>query len=613
MTGFLLFCVVELSGVIGADLHARAFFDAHNVKVGDPLVLTVDFLGEADFTALHPPALSKVVDSKDWKLDDVSAKTETFETGRTVVGRRITYRVRPRREGVLWFPALEFSYRTVTGANRMVRSNSLPVHAKAGRQVDVTELGEDLTSMPMPDELITACPAGVSDDLEFAWRKACASPSAAAFAEFDFPEGRLNEARCAILDGHWSRALEIYRSLEWKIGQTPVVERGMVAALARKYDNPAAELPVWRQVGRPILKYPWTGRVGIVLGSLGLLALVFWLLNRGIRAVATVTAALLLILPAAAEMTVKETVTTNADGSVSRRIVRTSSGGNGSMSFTFSSSSTSGGGGQFAFPQGFEEMQSVFDDDFFASPFGRRRKREPIRIQASAQMEQPEAMVGETFNLILSVDMPRRCRFVDGLQFSLEERPGLSLNGRPYLLDEQKTSNPTNILRRYVFPYRSLQPIRGPLNFTVAADIISGGGGFGFFRSSTPYRQAGQVTGFSVKPLPMEGCPADFSGIVADEVMVQERADIRKVETNDVVTITYLVKTNGYVPENRLPSDVAYEWQRSERDDAVEYRRYFVADGAETTPQFEIPYYSPSAKEYRRARANPTHLEYLVK
>ena len=40
MSGLLLFCVLELLGVQGNALRARAFFDANNVKVGDPLVLT---------------------------------------------------------------------------------------------------------------------------------------------------------------------------------------------------------------------------------------------------------------------------------------------------------------------------------------------------------------------------------------------------------------------------------------------------------------------------------------------------------------------------------------------------------------------------------------------
>ena len=90
----LLLAAIQLVGVEGSDLRARAFFDANNVKVGDPMVLTIDFLGEADFKDLHPPALAKAVGRKDWKLDDISAKTDTFRDA-----RRLTYRVRPMREG----------------------------------------------------------------------------------------------------------------------------------------------------------------------------------------------------------------------------------------------------------------------------------------------------------------------------------------------------------------------------------------------------------------------------------------------------------------------------------------------------------------------------------
>ena len=74
------------------------------------MVLTVDFLGAADFKDLHPPALSRFVARKDWKLDDISAKTDTFRDA-----RRLTYRVRPLKEGVVWFPALTFEYAGADG------------------------------------------------------------------------------------------------------------------------------------------------------------------------------------------------------------------------------------------------------------------------------------------------------------------------------------------------------------------------------------------------------------------------------------------------------------------------------------------------------------------
>ena len=40
MIGTILLCAIQLTGVTGKDLRARAYFDANNVKVGDPLVLT---------------------------------------------------------------------------------------------------------------------------------------------------------------------------------------------------------------------------------------------------------------------------------------------------------------------------------------------------------------------------------------------------------------------------------------------------------------------------------------------------------------------------------------------------------------------------------------------
>ena len=82
--------VIPLEGVVGNRLSSRVEFDAYNVNVGDPMILTVDFIGEADFGALHPPELSGVVDPSVWKVDDKSAKTDTYRDA-----RRIIYRVRP--------------------------------------------------------------------------------------------------------------------------------------------------------------------------------------------------------------------------------------------------------------------------------------------------------------------------------------------------------------------------------------------------------------------------------------------------------------------------------------------------------------------------------------
>ena len=70
---------ITLDGVTGVQLTARSFLDSNNVRVGDPMTLSIDFVGTAELENIHPPAISKVVDASTWKLDDRSAKTDTAD------------------------------------------------------------------------------------------------------------------------------------------------------------------------------------------------------------------------------------------------------------------------------------------------------------------------------------------------------------------------------------------------------------------------------------------------------------------------------------------------------------------------------------------------------
>ena len=603
----VLFAAIELVGVVGGDLRARAFFDVNNVKVGDPMVLTIDFLGEADFKSLHPPALSRAVDRKDWKLDDVSAKTDTYRDA-----RRLTYRVRPMREGVLWFPALTFEYTGTDGVRRQVRANEIPVHSKVGAQVVVEEMGEDRNEMPKPPALVRELQASVSEDVTFAWKKALAKPGADAFAAFDFPEAKMNEATCAIRDGNWARAMKIYQTLEWRVGQTPEIERGIVAALAVRYENPAVELPVWRQVMRPILRYDWKGRIGLVVGGFGLLALVFWLLGRGIRAVACLATVLLVALPMAAETV--ETVVTNADGSVVHRKIVT--GKNGGMSFSFSSTTSSGGalpsfssGGRRRFGGGLFDMFDDFD------PFGSRRHVRYPKVSIGVRLEpdRPSVVVGEDFNLILSLEHPRYVSLSEGLRVAIEEQANLQQTapGRP--LSPAASRNPTNVVQRIALPMRVETAFRGPLHFTVEGEYLFAGE-HSFFSTPHAFSSGRQDAALTVRPFPEAGRPDDFGGIVSEGLRIHETCDILKVETNDVVTITYRMYPKGYVPADFLPRGAAFEWVRPPARDGhaaeIEYRRFFVANGEKATPKLSVSYFDPVKRAYRRAETGGTPLTY---
>ena len=498
MCAVFLLAAIRLVGVTGGELTTRAYFDVNNAKVGDPLVLTIDFVGEADFTALHPPALSKHVSKEDWKVDDLSAKTETdtkriggfFSSREVAVARTLTYRVRPMREGVLWFPALEFEYEGPGGTVRTVTANEIPVHAKKGEQVVVKELSADTEKMPEPPELAMDPGVALGDDELFAWRKACAEPTADAFAEFTFPAGRMNEATCAIRDGQWRRALKIYSRLEWSVGQTPEIERGILAARALKFDNAAAELPVWRVVGRPLLKYAWMGRVGIIFGFVLGVSFLFWLLGRAIRALACI-AIVLFLVPAANGQGIFEEM---------ERMMEES---------------------QRQMQQHMQQMQTMS-----FSIGGERQK--PVEIKATVRTEPAELQVGEPFSF----------------------------------------SN----------------------SFIVDAAPID----------------------IDIKPLPSAGQPDDFSGIISEGLRISERLDARKVGTNDVIKITYHLECRGYLPKGWRPEGVAFEIGRGSRNGivAIEWLRYFVADGAAETPRLKIVYYDVKTKSYKKAETGGTHVEY---
>ena len=571
MLGTLLFCVIELLGVQGNALRARAFFDANNVKVGDPLILTIDFIGDADFHALHPPALSKAVDRADWKVDDASAKTDTFQDA-----RRLTYRVRPRRVGLLRFPSLSFSYRAVDGTMRLVRANEIPVHAKAGVDVVVAGMEEATDRLPAPPALVTDPGVALSDDMRFSWKRVCANPTADAFAAFDFPAARLNEASCAIREGNWARAERIYTRLEWQTGQTDAIERGMVAALALRFDNPSAELPVARQVFRPLLRLDWKGRVGTVLGGILLLSALFWALGRGIRALACLAGVLLVFLPARADLFEQMEEQMRRMRQQMSQSMRVSLGG-------------------------------AFE----------KEERAPVRIAASLATDKDDLRVGEPFAFIVSLEAPRNVS-IGQISMVPSERFGLTVTGRAENLPDQPAANPSNVIKRLSVPVRYDVPFKGNLSFTIQG-MASGretrrGGGFFSFTFSNSFSCETSSMALEVKALATDGQPSDFAGIVSEGLHLRETCDILRVETNDVVTISYRLIPKGYVPADYVLPGSAFEWARQTdregRVTEIEYRRFFVADGAAETPKVSVPYYDPRTKSYTRAEAGGARLLY---
>lgn len=576
MLGFIgaLLAVITLNGATGENLRARAYFDANNVRVGDPMILTIDFLGKADFASLHPPALSKAVDRKTWKLDDSSAKTQTakktvsnfFNSWEVPLARTITYRVRPLKEGVIWFPELEFEYETEKGERKIARTSAIPVHAVPGEQVVVAEMGEDENTLPQPDPLIGALQEVRNQNAElqndeawFKWRKACTHPSADAFAEFDFPAAKLNEARCAIADGNWSRAMKIYSKLEWRIGQTPAIERGIIAALAVKAQSREVELPIWRQVGRPVLQYAWMGRIGVVLSGLLIIALNFWLLSRVIRVLACIAVPLAI------------------------------------LSYFVLTPNTSHAQGFFNFN--------------FGSGFGEMERIKPAEIKLSAATDRRVLQVGDSFNYIVSVESPKNVT-LENMNLQLSETFGVQFVGEISVSAAEKSpNNPSNVIRKLTVPVRYDVPFKGRVAITLEGmqSQVIRRRNFSS-TSSTSFSTKSAPIAIEVRPLPSAGQPADYSGIVAQSVAIKETPDITQVNSNDVIVVSCLMMCDGYVPPDYMPAGMAYEWQRNKT--SVEWKKYVVADGAAELPRTEISYYDPKTKTYKRAKSAVHKIRY---
>lgn len=576
---------IPLAGVTGEELSARAYFDAHNVRVGDPMVLTIDFIGEAEFFDLHPPALSREVDRSVWKIDDASAKTETYRDA-----RRLVYRVRPMKEGLLRFPSLEFTYEGTNGRGPLkVLTSAMPVHARAGDQAVLAGLEEaDASSMPMPDGIIVDLgERELTDDELFAWRKACNSPSAKAFEEFAFPEGRLNEAACAIVEGNWARALRIYRTLEWRIGQTPSVERGIIAALARKLGDSGQDLPAWRQVARPWLRHAWGGRILLALAAVAVVSAVMWLSGRIIRALACVAVVLLALgAPFRAE----------AAGSLFDELERMMRQQEEHMNQMFNSMPGGMGGGSSFTINGM--------------------RQDPVKVTASAALSKDAITVGDPFEYILSLESPKTSTISD-VQIDVSQKFGLTVLGPVENMTDAKSANPSNVIRRMSIPVRYDVPFTGDVIFTVRGmvggrrDTGSGARRMTFNFSQNFAAQAAPLR-VSVKPLPTDNQPEDFSGAIGSMFALRRSADRNRVSTNDVVTLRHTLEYVGYVPRGAVPDEISREEGNPTRANVLTWQSYFVADGSPEIPEESLCWYDATTKKYTRVTAPKMRLRYTA-
>jgi len=307
-------------------------------------------------------------------------------------------------------------------------------------------------------------------------------------------------------------------------------------------------------VGRPVLMYAWAGRVGILLGGLAAVVLLFWLIGRIIRALACIAVIVsVLLLPQTA-------------------------GAQGFFNFNFG---------------GFGEMEQV----------------KPAEVKVTVTTDRKNLQVGDSFKFVLALESPKDVT-LENLNLRLSETFGMQTVGKVTMLSDTKSpSNPSNMVRWLSVPVRYDIPFKGRLSFTVEGMQTRVIRRRNFSSSSsTSFSSTSPAIAIDIRPLPSAGQPADFTGIVAEKLTYAETPDVTLVNSNDVIVISCVMMCDGYVPPEYALPGAAYEWQRGRN--SVEWKKYFVADGAKELPRTEISYYDPKSKTYKRAQSAPRAIRY---
>lgn len=131
------------TGAVAADFEAKVSLDALNVKVGDPVKLTIQFLTSATTEQIRAPQLPRLQGFRVYG-DPIR---NTFEGGCSFV-----YNLRPIQSGLLEVPSLNFAwFEKQTRAYQVTHTVAVPLYAHPSAQlVLMGEDGEALTGTLPP-------------------------------------------------------------------------------------------------------------------------------------------------------------------------------------------------------------------------------------------------------------------------------------------------------------------------------------------------------------------------------------------------------------------------------------------------------------------------------
>jgi len=578
------------SGAIGTRLTATAALDTTVCTAGDPLLLTLDLAGDADFSRVTPPDLAAPLAAAGFRLDAASARSDTRDGGKS-----FTWRVRPLKTGTFDFPALSLGwYDTSARTYRTAVTQPLPIQAKAGAQAALaaaTETEEEDASFPMPDGLDLDL-----DETDFTLKHALVlalratdeksfRTAADTYADFLAKRGRdrlfdaadlnpfdrtgekrarhyRNLAALRLLGGDARAALRACRQAEWAAGETPATRRCVQAACARLRNDPRADLPVPRILFPFWYRFALAGRALIVLGALLALVLLFRLAAVSGRR----TAVLFLAVGLAAGA--------RGQGFFQR--------------FNF-------GGGRTA---------PAVSGVLFTEP--------------------RTVLVGEPFAFILELETDKDAGLDDLRVGGLPDADADHITyGAFENLADKPAKNPKKVVKRLRLPARFLAPFSRRIDAVVnGMATVRTRTGFGSSSFSTSFGCPLPGLDLTVAPLPVAGRPAGYSGAIGRGFRLVYTLKPDRVRPGDLVEATCTLTFDGYFPTNAVPRFApwpagfkVYPLKETARDaHSVTWRRMLVPENVTATnaAAAAVDYYDLATKKYATLRAAPAPLVFVA-
>jgi len=563
-------------GAIGKAFNASAQLDASVCTAGDPLVLSLAVNGDAPLDTYRTPDLAAAVKSPSFRVDALSAKTETLPDG-----KRWTWRVRALKAGTTEFPAVELAWFDVSSRQyRTVRTAPIPLQVMAGEQASLASGGEtesDDDAFPMPDGLDLDFPdngtadftlqRAVSLALRADGEKAFAAAADAYSAWLEarklswldavlLHDAKLNArhfANLAALQTMANRpreALFAIRRAEWFTGASPSTVRTVRAARARLLKDPRADLPAVRILAPFFFRFNLLMRVAVGFGVLLAVGLVFAVASKLGKRLALIA---LVLFPFAA---------------------------NAQMRFSFNSMDNSGAS----------------------------------KLKAELALSPSEIVVGQPAAFIV--------RF-SGDGGTVVEASSLQVGGLPSDATGIVEYGELQAVSDNVFrvPVRFLAPFEGTVN-----PVFAGMAGtqrktrFGSFSSSSSFRVSAPSLKLAVVPLPETGRPADFSGAIGKDFRLSLALAPNRVHPGDLVKATIRLTFDGHLPSNAVPSVAGLEGFRvyeakeiSRSSRSAVWEQMVIPQSAAATNEVKcsLSLYDLAAKSYRTETSRPARLAFV--